>query len=51
MLSVRFILNGVVLRLLASLIVMLNVGSVVSIPVVLNPFSVGWMSCISSVSL
>jgi len=27
MLSVRFVLNGVVLRLLASLIVMLNVGS------------------------
>jgi len=51
MLSVRFSANGVVLRLLASLIVMLNVGSVVSIPVVLCPLIVGWMSCMSRVSL
>ena len=51
MLSVMFVLNGVVLRLFVSLIVMLNVGSVVSIPVVLIPLMVGWMSCIRSVSL
>ena len=50
MLSVRFSLNGVVLRLLASLIVMLNVGSVVSIAVVLCPLMVGWMFCTMSVS-
>jgi len=50
MLSVMFIASGVVFRLLASLSVMLNVGSVVSIPVVLNPARVGWMSCSMSVS-
>ena len=51
MLSVMFIANGVVLRLLASVIVMLNIGSVVSIAVVLYPLMVGWMFCIWSVSL
>jgi len=51
MLSVMFIANGVVLRLLESLSVMLNVGSVGSIAVVLYPLMVGWMSCIWSVSL
>jgi len=51
MLSVRFSLNGVVLRLLVSLSVMLNDGSVVSIAVVLCPLMVGWMSCMMSVSL
>jgi len=51
MLSVMFVAKGVVLRLFVSLIVMLNRGSVVSIPVVLALLMVGWMSCTRSVSL
>jgi len=50
MLSVMFIANGVVLRLLVSFSVMLIIGSVVSIPVTLTPLMVGWMSCSMSVS-
>jgi len=51
MLSVMLMASGVVFRLFASLSVMLNVGSVVSIPVTLTPLMVAWMSWISSVWL
>jgi len=51
MLRGMFILNGVVWRLLARWIVMLNIGSVVSIAVVLCPLIVGCMFCTVSVSL